>query len=179
MSPNAREGERHLTDEELFGLALPPAGSPEALPSHLLRCSACGRGLQEWKRAVRDLAQEDADAVSRRSPEEWKSAEQATMAALRRTPGQALRRVIPGAAGLAAVLLIGVLFLRPENPERDEVPATGEIASAEDLAPEDRADDTLLKELATLARGDDALGRWNGLIPDPATEPSATGEEQL
>src|SRR6516162_5748342 len=67
---NVRIQSPHLTDAELFTLALPPAGEPEALPGHLLECAACGRALQTWKAAVRDLAREDAGPMGRRSERE-------------------------------------------------------------------------------------------------------------
>ena len=73
----------HLTDAELFGLALPPAGEPEALPAHLSECGACGRALQAWKTAVRDLAREGAEPIDRRTPAEWKTAGDRTLAAIR------------------------------------------------------------------------------------------------
>ena len=180
MTGNPQDRDRHLTDEELFGLAIPPAGLPEALPGHLLACGTCGRALQEWKRAVRDLVQEDADAVARRSPEEWRAAEQATMSALRRAPRATLRRAISWAAGVAAALLIGALLIRRGDPGPATAPAAaGEAAAAEDLAPEDRADDALLRELASLSRGEDFPGVWNGLAPDPSGDSSGTLEERL
>ena len=37
------DSERHLTDAELFALAAPPTGEPEALPRHLSQCQACSR----------------------------------------------------------------------------------------------------------------------------------------
>jgi len=47
--------ERHLTEEEIFALAAPAAGEPEALPRHLAHCTACGRTLQEWKTALQPI----------------------------------------------------------------------------------------------------------------------------
>src|SRR5713226_5005943 len=45
---------QHLTEGDLFTLAVPPAGEPEALPRHLSECSSCSRALSEWKTAERD-----------------------------------------------------------------------------------------------------------------------------
>ena len=57
------DSERHLTDAELFGLAAPAAGEPEALPPHLSTCQECSRALQEWKASVRALAAEEVDEI--------------------------------------------------------------------------------------------------------------------
>ena len=77
--------ERHLTDAELFALAVPAAGEPEALPAHLSRCQDCSRALLEWKGAMRAMADEDVAELDRRSPEEWRAAEEATLSAVRRS----------------------------------------------------------------------------------------------
>jgi len=77
--------ERHLTDEEIFALAAPAAGEPEALPRHLAHCGACGRALLEWKTALHEVAEEDLGPVGRRSPEEWRAAEDATLSVIRRS----------------------------------------------------------------------------------------------
>src|SRR5439155_192709 len=74
----------HLDDSQLFALALPPAGEPEAIPAHLSECLACSRALSEWKSAVRDLAAEEAAPVARRSEAEWRRAENRTLDAVRR-----------------------------------------------------------------------------------------------
>jgi len=171
MEPVSRSG--HLTDEELFALALPPAGEPEALPAHLVQCARCGRALQEWKLAVRELADEDVEPVNRRSHEEWQSAEDRTLEAIRRArPGRRLRP-LPWAIGLAASLLIAILLL----PARRPAPA-GAVASVPtnrqtELFGQDAADDALLRDVARLSRGED-LGPFYGLAPDP----NVTGEEK-
>ena len=69
----------HLTDAELFTLAVPPVGEPEALPRHLSECFRCSRALQEWKLAVREIADEDTEALDRRTPAEWEGLENATI----------------------------------------------------------------------------------------------------
>ena len=76
--------EDHLTDAELLSLAAPASGEPEPLPRHLSRCEACSRALQEWRAAMREMAREDVAELDRRSPEEWRAAEDATMAAIRK-----------------------------------------------------------------------------------------------
>lgn len=168
----------HLTDEELFRLALPATGEPEALPPHLLPCTACGRALQEWKEAVRVLGEEDEAVLARRSPEGWLAAEEATLAKIRKARLPVLRRrTIPGAIALAASLLLAVLLVT-ERQVREEGPLV--IDETAELSPEDSADDALLREVALLARGEDA-GSWNNLAPLPETEGLAEdeGEESL
>jgi hypothetical protein len=160
----------HLTDEDLFGLALPPAGEPEALPPHLLECLRCGRALQEWKTAVRQLADEDVEPVRRRSAGEWRAAEDRTLEAIRsarrRRP---FRPVAWAAAAAAAVLLVAMLLPVGRAPERN--PA-GNGAAAE-LSAEDAADDELLREVARLSRGEDGAD-WTSLAPDPAAPEDAS-----
>jgi hypothetical protein len=156
---------RHLTDEELFGLALPPAGEPEALPPHLLECLRCGRALQEWKTAVRQLADEDVEPVRRRSAGEWRAAEDRTLDAIRnaRLRRRPLRPVVWAAAAAAALLLVALLLPATRAPQRSA--AAG--GPAAELSDEDAADDALLRDVARLSRGEDG-GDWTSLAPDPA-----------
>ncbi|MGE5275974.1 MAG: hypothetical protein ACM3SU_03180 [Acidobacteriota bacterium] len=169
MERGAQAG--HLSDEELFTLALPPAGEPEALPAHLLRCVRCGRALQEWKAAVRHLAEEDAEPVARRSSGEWQAAENRTIEALRRAGKRRRLRPLPWAIGLAAAALLAALLLPILRPSRPAAPASV-AASAATPAPEltgqDAADDRLLRDVARLSRGEDGAD-WSGLAPDPAS----------
>jgi hypothetical protein len=165
----------HLTDAELFGLALPPAGEPEALPGHLSECGACGRALQAWKMAVRELAQDDAGPIGRRTDSEWRAAEERTLAALR---GAGARRRFPlrWAAGLAAAVLVAVLLL----PVRGSLlsrpaPATPAGESGE-LSAGDRADDKLLHDVNRMARGD-AGGVWNAFVAEPGDSPAAEDQK--
>ncbi|HEV2063419.1 MAG TPA: hypothetical protein VGS00_02585 [Thermoanaerobaculia bacterium] len=161
----------HLTDAELFGLALPPAGEPEALPDHLSECGACGRALQNWKTAVRELAQGDAGPIDRRTPAEWRAAEERTLAAIRTAR---LRRRFPlrWAAGLAAAVLVAVLLLPVRaSLTRGAAPAVPASESSE-LSAGDRADDTLLHDVNRMARGD-AGGVWNVFAAEPGESPAA------
>jgi hypothetical protein len=169
MEPTLRTG--HLTDEELFGLAVPPAGEPEALPAHLLKCPECGRAFQEWKAAVRELGREDVEPVTSRSPEQWHAAENRTIEALRRLGGRRRFRSLPWAIGLAASVLLAVLLLPGTEPSRP-APASTAVRGSDraELSAEDAADDLLLRQVASLSRGEDAAD-WNVLAPDPA-EPS-------
>jgi len=164
----------HLPAEEIFRLAVPAAGEPEALPTHLLQCPACGRALQEWKRAVRDLAEEDEARLARRPAEEWLAAEEATLAAVRRSgrPGS-WRRRIPWALALTASLFLAVLLVTQREARQVEPLLLDETA---ELSPQDEADDALLREVAVLARGEDAGGVWNSLAPLPGTEARAEEE---
>ncbi|HEY1434878.1 MAG TPA: hypothetical protein VGG65_05840, partial [Thermoanaerobaculia bacterium] len=84
MDQDKPDLDRHLTDAELFGLAAPATGEPEALPRHLSRCGGCSRALQEWKAAVRALGDEETGEIDRRTAEQWQAAEAATMAAIRK-----------------------------------------------------------------------------------------------
>lgn len=145
---------RHLTDAELFSLAAPAAGEPEALPGHLSRCQSCSRALQEWKGAMRALADEDIAELDRRSPEEWRAAEEVTLAAVRRTGRPAgARHPLRWVVGIAASLLIIALAMPRRNEEAAaDSPPTGRSA---ELSPADQADDALLREAAYLARGGD------------------------
>jgi hypothetical protein len=165
----------HLTDAELFGLALPPAGEPEALPGHLSDCGACGRALQAWKTAVRELAQEDAGPIDRRTPAEWRAAEERTLEAIR---SASARRPFPlrWAAGLAAAVLVAVLLLPVRaSLTRGPVPAVPAGESSE-LSAGDRADDRLLHDVNRMARGD-AGGVWNAFAGEPGESPAAEDQK--
>lgn len=147
--------ERHLSDADLFALAAPAAGTPEALPRHLSECQSCSRALQEWKVAVQSLAEEEVSAINRRSPEEWNAAADATMARIRRAAGPGRNpRPLRWAIGIAASLLILALAI----PRHGAAPRTA-AASAPDasgLSAADREDDRLLRDVAFLAQGEDA-----------------------
>ena len=161
----------HLTEEDFFRLAVPPAGEPEALPAHLQACGECARNLQVWKTAVRELAEEDETALAKRNPETWKGLEDATMAAIRRSgvPGSQRRRLV-WTLGLAASLLLAV-FLLTRPPAQPEPVAAFEEAA--ELSVEDREDDALLRDIGVLARGEEQGNLWNSLVPVPGTESDA------
>lgn len=169
----------HLTDEDLFRLALPASGEPEALPPHLLQCPACARALTEWKGAVRDLGEEDEDALARRPADEWIAAEEATLAGIRKSglPGRR-RRNLPWALALAASFLLAVLLVTQRGTRETSPPVFEETTG---LSAEDSADDALLREVALLARGEDGGGLWNSLAPLPESDGSSEdlGEENL
>jgi hypothetical protein len=152
----------HLTDAELFGLAIPAAGVPEALPGHFSDCLACTRALQEWKTAVRDLAA-DGGAIDGRSAEEWAAAEAKTIDAIRRA--RFARRPLPwrwGVGVAASLLLVALAIPLRHTPQR----ARPGVPVATDLSAEDQADDALLRDVALLSRGDDGAGAWSSLLPD-------------
>lgn len=154
----------HLTDAELFGLAVPAAGEPEALPRHLSECQDCSRLLQEWKASVQALAEEEVDELNRRTPEQWNAAADATMAAIRRAsrPGRS-RHPLRWAIGIAASLLILALAI-PRRGAPAAVPTAATEPSS--LSAADREDDRLLRDVAYLAQGED-------------TATSPVGEESL
>lgn len=164
----------HLTDDALFALAVPTAGMPEALPPHLMECAECSRALTEWKSAVRELGDRDEETLAARSAEEWGTAEDATLAAIRRAgaPGRGRVRPLRWALPLAASLLIALLLV----PGRDVPSAT--TAAADDevevagLSAQDRADDALLRDVERLALGEETANGWDDLAPDPSEEPS-------
>jgi hypothetical protein len=150
--------DKHLTDAELFALAAPATGEPEALPRHLSRCRDCSRALQDWKGAVRSLGEEETGEIDRRSDEQWRAAEAATMAAIRRA-GQPGRRAHPlrWAIGIAAALAILALALpaRRNAPSLALAPTPATESPASDLTGADRADDDLLRQASFFAEGGD------------------------
>ena len=174
MDPNGKM-DAHLTEPELFTLALPPAGEPEALPRHLSECPGCSRAFSEWKAAVRELADEEPEALQRRTPEQWDALADKTLAAVRRSRiGQRRFSVRWGlaAAAVAAFFAIAVPLwrARPASPR----PAVKEAAST--LSAEDQADDALLQDVARLTRSEDETSRlWSSLAP----EPSSTEDDRL
>ena len=107
----------HLTDAELFGLAAPASGEPQPLPEHLSRCESCARALQEWRGAMRELGREDVAVIDDRPEEEWASAREATMSAVRRARPRRTAAAVRWAAGAAAVVLL-VAFAMPARRRR-------------------------------------------------------------
>ena len=160
----------HLTDDELFGLALPPAGEPEALPAHLLQCARCGRALQEWKSAVRELARDEVEPLARRSSEEWRAAEDRTLERIRRAGSRRAPRSLPWAVGVAAALLLVAFLLPAVRNARERTASVSDSAAASELSAADAADDQLLRDVARLSRGDDDAGVAGGLVPDPSVD---------
>ncbi len=163
----------HLTDQELFDLALPAAGQPEALPRHLSGCLACSRALQAWKSAVRELAQEDADVIEQRSPREWEALEEKTLEAIRHSRRVRSGRLLRWAMAIAASLLLVALVL----PGR-RVAAPAFVQAVVELSPQDQADDALLREVARLTQGEDSESGWSAVVPEPSLGPPSE-EEQL
>jgi hypothetical protein len=167
MDAGTRPSVTHLTDDELFALALPPTGAPEPLPVHLAECLRCSRVLADWKTAVSDVGAEDEETIARRSDEEWESVESATLDAIRRAgrPGRGrtartLRWALPVAASL---LLFGVLVFERSRDVRP--PVVDDLAG---LSSQDRADDDLLLDVERLASGEEPNAAWSGLAPDPS-----------
>jgi hypothetical protein len=163
----------HLTDAELFTLAVPPVGEPEALPRHLSECFRCSRALQEWKLAVREIADDDMAALDHRTPAEWESLENETIAAMRRA-GQKRAPIVQWAASIAAGLLLGALLL---PAIRQTVSGGSGRTGAAATAAQDQKDDALLRDVARLSQGEDS-GSWNTLAPEPGTS-GGTEEEEL
>ena len=162
---------RHLTDPELFTLAAPPVGEPEAIPHHLSECQSCSRALLEWKNAVRELAEEEVEALDRRSAADWEALENETIAAIRRAGHARRAPAVKWAISIAAALLLAA-FLAPMR--RAERGAGGSGAPAS-ISAQDQKDDALLRDVARLSRGEDG-GAWGTLAPEPGT---SSEEEQL
>jgi hypothetical protein len=153
------DSDKHLTDAELFSLAAPPSGEPEPLPRHLSHCEACSRALREWQGALADLAREDAAEIDRRTPEDWRAAQEATMAAIRRAGARRRAPVLRWAAGIAAALVLMALAMpwrRSAGPDSPQVATSrGETSPATLTSAADRDDDALLRDLEYLAQGGD------------------------
>jgi len=150
--------DKHLSDAELFSLAAPASGEPEALPKHLSECQACSRSLQEWQTALRAIGDEEVEEVDRRTPQQWREAEAATMSAIRRAAPRARRNPWRWAIGIAASLVILALAMpwrQARAPAASSASAVQAAAEDSGLSPADRADDALLREAASLARGGD------------------------
>jgi hypothetical protein len=150
--------DKHLTDAELFSLAAPASGEPEALPRHLSECQACSRALQEWQTALRQIGEEEVEEIERRTPQQWREAEGATMAAIRRSAPRARRNPWRWAVGIAASLAILALAMPWRQAPAPVASSASTVETAADdsgLSPADRDDDALLREAAYLARGGD------------------------
>jgi hypothetical protein len=167
----------HLTDAELFTLAVPPVGEPEALPRHLSECFPCSRALQAWKLAVREIADEDTEALDRRTPAEWETLENETIAAMRRAGPNRRAPALRWAVSIAAGLLLGVLLLPAVRKGVASGHAPSGRTAAAEMEAQDQKDDALLRDVARLSRGDDS-GSWSTLAPEPGAA-SGTEEEQL
>jgi hypothetical protein len=153
----------HLSDEELYALALPPAGQPEALPAHLSLCRACSRALSEWKQAVAELAGEADSAMARRSTADWEARAKETMDRVRASgaPGRrGSRQAVVGLLLAASMLLFALLA--PRRPDT-AVPAPGNTTASSELSPADQEDDDLLRDIQRVARGEEL---WNPLPAD-------------
>jgi hypothetical protein len=170
MEPKTEHG--HLTDAELFNLAVPPVGEPEALPRHLSQCWICSRALQEWKSAARELADEETEELDRRSAAEWEALEEKTIEAMRRSGRTRRASAVKWAVSIAASLLLAILLMparRPGSSAAAQPEGTVALLSAQD-----QKDDALLRDVARLSQGEDN-GSWSTLAPEPA----GAEEEQL
>lgn len=160
---------KHLSDDALFALAVPPTGAPEPLPVHLSRCLVCSGALADWKDALRDVGAEDSEALARRSPDEWRAAEEGTLAAIRHAgpAGRGRSRNLTWAVAAAASLLLFALLVG--NRQASAPIAFDDTAG---LSAQDRADDALLRDVDRLASGEETGAGWSSLAPDPSEGPS-------
>lgn len=163
---------QHLSDAELFNLAVPPVGDPEALPRHLSECLSCSRALQEWKSAVRELADEETEELDRRSAAEWESLEEKTIEAMKRAGRTRRAPAVKWAVSIAASLLLAMLLIPARNARRTPAGRSAVITAA--FSAQDQTDDNLLRDVARLSQGEDG-GSWSTFAPEPA----GTEEEQL
>jgi hypothetical protein len=164
----------HLSDDDLFALSLPATGAPEPLPPHLSECLRCSRVVAEWKTALRALAEEDEGVLARRSPEEWRNAGDAALAAIRRSgpPGRSRTRTLVWALPLAAsLLLVAMLAVR-----RPAAPVS--LDDTAGLSAQDRSDDALLLDVERLASGDDPGNGLTDLAPDAEESPAVPAVEE-
>jgi hypothetical protein len=167
---------QHLTDAELFTFAVLPVGEPQALPRHLSECFRCSRALQEWKLAVREIADEETETLDRRSAAEWEALENQTIEAMRRAGRKRRAPAVKWAVSIAASLLLAaLLFPAMRKTGRDASPGPGSAVAA--LSAQDQKDDALLRDVARLSRGED-YGSWSTLAPEPGAAKGAE-EEQL
>jgi len=159
----------HLSDAELFTLALPPAGEPEALPRHLSDCSRCSRAFGEWKTAVRELAEEDTETLRTRSHEEWEALERRTIDAIARSRIGGFHISTRQALTVAAVVAFFAVAL-PLWRGREGAARSTSSAPVAQLSAQDQADDALLKDVARLSRAEDDSSRlWSSLAPEPSS----------
>jgi hypothetical protein len=151
--------DKHLSDAELFSLAAPASGEPEALPRHLSECQPCSRALQEWQTALRAIGDEEVEVVERRTPQQWREAEAATMSAIRKAAPRERRNPWRWAIGIAASLVILALAMpwrQASTPAASSDRAVESVAADDTgMSPGDRDDDALLREAAYLATGGD------------------------
>jgi hypothetical protein len=162
----------HLTDPELFTLAAPPVGEPEALPRHLSECLTCSRALLEWKAAVRELAEAEIEPLERRPAAEWEALENKTIEAMRRAGRSHRASALKWGMTIAATLLLAAFLVPMRRSDR----GAGASASTAALSTQDPSDDALLRDVARLSRGED-YGSWGALAPEPGM--TVTEEEQL
>jgi hypothetical protein len=161
MKPEPRI-DAHLEPEDFLTLALPPAGEPEGLPTHLSACAECARRLAEWRRAAAAMAQ------APEGPDEDFERRVMEKVRARRAPRRGRSRRRWAAASAAAAAVLAALWLgtrirtEPSAPPR---PVAAASASAE-LPEADRADDQLLRDVAELVSGEDAAN-WKSLAPLP------------
>lgn len=151
------DSDGHLTDADLLSLAAPASGEPEPLPRHLSTCESCSRALQEWRTAMREVAREDAAELERRTPEEWRVAEDATMAAIRKVRPRRTAPAVRWAMGVAAALILMALAMpfRHVAPVPATAPAPGQTTDMSLASAADRADDALLRDAEYVAQGGD------------------------
>jgi hypothetical protein len=165
---------RHIPFDELYALAAPPAGEPEALPAHLAVCRTCGRAFQTIKQAIVEIGYEADNATARRTPADWSQAEREVMAKVRAL-GTPARRSHPGkrraiwggllaASALLAFWLVRINLETGPKPE----PMTAQATSSASMSPADQADDALLRDVARLSEGGEPAPDWKDLAPLPA-----------
>jgi hypothetical protein len=149
---------RHLDPEDFFLLALPPAGEPEALPSHLSVCGLCARQLAEWQNAARALG-----ALEGAPSEQFERVVMERVRGSRKPSSHRAVRRIRSVLAVAACLA-GAFYLGTRKAPTPRPPA--ESVSAAPMTEADRADDELLRDVSRLVSDEDAAP-WKSLAPLP------------
>jgi hypothetical protein len=164
----------HIPLDELYALAAPPVGEPEALPAHLAVCRSCGRAFQTIQKAFADVGRSAELAAAERTPLEWNQAERNIMAKVRglgipmRRPRPRRRRAVWGGLAAASVLLVVWIARTNLGSGGKAVRMAAGSGSAASMSPADQADDKLLRDVARLSEGGEPSPDWKDLAPLPA-----------
>ena len=166
----------HLTDDALFVWPFPQRGVPECTPRAPPPVRAPARALlADWKNRCRTCGSKGRRPAGEARRRWWIEVEEATLAAIR---GRALRarraRTLRWALPVAASLLV---FALPRDHEENPAHAPEPPEDTAGLSTQDRADDALLRDVDSLASGDDTSGGWGALAPEPGAPDPAAPEE--
>ena len=124
---------------------------------------------------MRDLGERDEDLLEKRGADDWSAAEDATLVAIRRqgAPGRGRASELSGGRFPWPRRSSFSRSWRPRDRTRPRRRASEETAG---LSTQDRADDALLRDVDSLASGDDTAGA-GALAPEPGIPEPAAPEE--